>query len=192
MKCQYEIGANITNAWNGNASTRNHSCCSFGNKLNMAIGLTRDGWRFVQPILFHKTTVSWTQIAVQHENVPVMTRPPVPAKRQRAGALQDAPRIRRPQKIAPASWSAAALRRFSSGAGAWLRLELCTQRVPRITNILPELVLARPRSSSARISCRSGWRFSARNDTASLVRWGFWQSRRPRFFSPYRRCDSNC
>jgi hypothetical protein len=34
-------------------------------------------------------------------------------KRQWTGALQDASRTRGPQEIAPASWSAAALRRFS-------------------------------------------------------------------------------
>jgi hypothetical protein len=37
-------------------------------------------------------------------------------KRQRAGALQDASRCRKSQKFAPASWTAAALRRFSRSA----------------------------------------------------------------------------
>jgi hypothetical protein len=45
-------------------------------------------------------------------------RPPDSAapKRQRTGTVQDASRIRRSLKIAPASWSAAAPRRFSNGA----------------------------------------------------------------------------
>ena len=37
-------------------------------------------------------------------------------KRQRAGALQNASRCRKSQKFAPASWTAAALRRFSRSA----------------------------------------------------------------------------
>ena len=51
------------------------------------------------------------------------------AKRQRTGALPDASRTGGPQNIAPASWTAAALRRFSNGI----------QTAPRLIGIAIEL-----------------------------------------------------
>jgi len=50
----------------------------------------------VQPILFHEKSVSWTEIAVQHILMSIMTPQPIPAKTARAplGTLLPNPKAR--------------------------------------------------------------------------------------------------
>ena len=52
----------------------------FGLRLVSAWGLTDNGSRLVQPSLFHKKSVSWTEIAVHHKITPFMAPPSVPSK----------------------------------------------------------------------------------------------------------------